>query len=417
MIYVGIEIALFAIFLVLSACFSGTETALFSLNKIQLGRLRRKKDKINKRVISLLESPQKLLSTILLGNTLFNVCATAIFTTLLVSLIGVPWGGVVSMIVMPCLLLFFGEITPKMFAIRYPVLGAQKFSIMIEGFMKLTAPFQNIIEKFISFVLRIFGIKKFQQDLALTEDEFVSLVDISEKKGIVEEDEREMITNWIDCSDIDVKEIMTPRVEMVAFDVNTPRAQVKKEIKLQRYKHYPVYRDKVDNIIGVIQVKEWFFNPDKDLIDLVRPGLFVPDTKKIDELICEMQRDKQHVALVVDEHGGIDGIVSIIDIVEEITGDIPDEYDVPDQLIKKIESDRMIVKGNLRVADANEILELNLPQDDEDYDTVAGFLLKQMGKIPKKGEKTEYKNLRFTIRRATRLKIVSVLIEKIKRSV
>ena len=167
----------------------------------------------------------------------------------------------------------------------------------------------------------------------------------------------------------------------------------------------------------MIQVKEWFFHPDKDLIDLVRPGLFVPDTKKIDELICEMQRDKQHVALVVDEHGGIDGIVSIIDIVEEITGEIPDEYDVPDQLIKKIESDRMIVKGNLRVADANEILELNLPQDDEDYDTVAGFLLKQMGKIPKKGEKTEYKNLRFTSRRATRLKIVSVLIEKIKRSV
>lgn len=411
MIFAVPQIMLFIFFLLCSACFSAAETSLFSLNKIHMGRIKREGQKQGEKVLFLLRSPQRLLSTILLGNTLVNIAATSVFTAFLVYYAGRKWGGLASLLVMPAILLVLGEITPKLIAVRNPKIVSEKLSGLIKGFMAATKPIRYVVDLITGFYLNIFGIKKARQDMVITESEFASLIDMSEKKGLVEEDEKEMITNLIDCSDIDVGEILTPRVDMVSLDIQFSRQEVMNIIEEEKYKHYPVHRETVDNVIGVVQAKMIFLNPEKELHDMISPPYFVPETKKIDELLKEMQAREQHVALVVDEHGGIEGIVSIIDIVEEIIGYLHDEYDRAEELIKTVDEENVVVKGSLRIEHANEYLDAGLPEDDEDFDTLAGFLLKKMGKIPRKGESIEHRGRLYVIKRASRRRIVSVMIK------
>lgn len=309
----------------------------------------------------------------------------------------------------------FGETIPKTLA-QYEVINMSVGHVkMLNKFYIIFSPIIFISNILTAVSLKFFG-KSLKKDPKFSEDELEFLINVGEKEGKLQPDKGEMITNIFDISDIDVKEIMVPRTDVTAVPENISTEEIKQIIRETEYSRIPVYRNSLDNIIGILYVKDLIRLKGtdysvEDLLKLVRKPLFVPETKKIDLMLKEFQKNKLHIAVVVDEYGGTAGIITMEDILEEIVGDILDEYDIDSEEIKQISENKYIINGRMTVNDFCDHFNIDEFDEDDDYDTVAGLVFDIAGEVPKIGDEFVWNNFKFTIKRLENRRIDLMEVE------
>lgn len=407
----------------LSAFFSSAETALTSLGHLKRKKLVAEKKPQSVYIEKLFQSPGRMITTILVGNNTANIAASIIATMVFVELLK-SWGIESEMLVtgittvfMTATLLIFGEITPKMFAIRNAEKVVPLISRPIYYFSILFFPIIELLNWISNLLIRISRGKNLEKHSLVSEEEIKILINMGLQEGVLEEEEEKMLTSIIEFGDIVVREIMTPRLEIIAVDVESTVRKVVNVIKEHWHSRLPVYADKMDNIVGFIYAKDLLAAGPETRDDStyikghMREAFFVPESKRIDELLKDMKKEKKHVAMVVDEYGGISGLVTIEDIIEEIVGEIQDEYDeLEDDMLKKIAENIYIVSGLMNVSDLNNDLGTQIPEADN-YDSVAGYIVDRLGKLPSKGAVVEDEHLRLITLHVASRRITKVKLE------
>lgn len=412
-----VQLLLIVILTMINAYFAASEMAIVSVSKTKIHRLVEEGNKKAELVEKLLQEPTAFLSTIQVAITLagfFNSASAATGISLrfanVLNAWHVPYGETIAIVVITILLSFvtliFGELVPKRIALQ----NAEKFSMMcakpIVVVSKIASPFIKILSWSTKFVLRIFGMHDENVEESLSREEIRSMVESGQENGVFNETETEMINSIFEFDDIQAEDVMTPRTEVFCIDINDPLDAYLDDLMEMHYTRIPVYEDTVDDIIGILHIKDFLIEAHKyqydytkvDIRKILRKPYFVLETKNIDELFKEMQKKRQHLAILVDEYGGFSGIATIEDLVEEIMGDIEDEYDeIEEPQLKKLDEHTYLIDGFMNVDDLNE--ELSLDLESEDHDTISGFLLDLLGKILEDGSKTsvDYKNLHFDI--------------------
>ncbi|HDP98839.1 MAG TPA: HlyC/CorC family transporter, partial [bacterium] len=360
------------IFLIfLSSFFSGSEAAYFSLSREMIDRLAETATKNAQRVVKLLRRPRHLLVTILVGNTVVNVSAASIAALLTADIsdqlnFSREIALMIEVVVVTLLLLIFSELMPKIVAIKNPYKFSATVSIPLRIVSFILYPIVIILDKFPALFSGLMATRVKKH--LLSKEELKTLIEFSEERGALEEEERDMIHSIFDFSQTLVKEIMVPRIDMVCVEKNTSLEGLVNIIHSNGHTRIPLYDEKVDNILGIIHAKEllpFISNQEKkvDLIKLARDAMFVPDSKRIDELLNELQTEKQHMAIVVDEYGGTAGLITLEDIIEEIVGEIQDEYDKEKPLYKKIGENQYLIDAKIDLDELNEELKLDFPLD------------------------------------------------------
>ena len=404
----------------LSAFFSGSETAFFSLTKSVINQFKKSRSKNKNKVAGLLQDSKKLLISIIIGNTVVNVSIAtlaAIFTTrfshnfeLNKNLILI-----IDVVVITFVILFFSEIIPKIFASKTTKKLAPKLVYPLTFFYYIFYPLSVLLESITGIISTWIGIDKDKH--YLSEDELRTLVEVGEEKGALLKDEKEMIHSIFEMGETTAKEIMVPRTDMVCIENGASINQVLSLIKEKLHSRIPVYQESVDNILGILYVKDLL--PlikkrnlvDFDLTKFTRTPYYVPEQKKINELLREYQTEKIHMAIVVDEYGGTSGIVTLEDVIEEIVGEIQDEHDIESPLYQKLNENTFIVNASMALEEINDELNLDLPTE-EGVETLAGFLLGQFGNVPKSKETITWNGYEFLIEKATKKRIHQVKIIK-----
>lgn len=406
------EIALVVISLFLSAYFSAMETAAAYLSEVKTKQLFTNNEEKN--LSMWIAQRNKVLNTIFLGNTLFNIINVFLIMDIISRCVS-SHTFLISAVTAFVLILMFGETIPKTLA-RYEVINMSVWNIKIlNKFYIIFSPVIFISDILTSFVFKLFG-KSLNKDPKFSEDELEFLINVGEKEGKLQPDKGEMITNIFDISDIDVKEIMVPRTDVTAVPENISTEEIKQIVRETEYSRIPVYRNSLDNIIGILYVKDLIRLKGtdysmEDLLKLLRKPLFVPETKKIDLMLKEFQKNKLHIAVVVDEYGGTAGIITMEDILEEIVGDILDEYDIDSEEIKQISENKYIINGRMNVNDFCDHFNIEEFDEDDDYDTVAGLVFDIAGEVPKIGDEFMWNNFKFTIKRLENRRIDLLEVE------
>ena len=411
-----IYIIVIAILVMFSAYFSATETAFTSLNRIKIKNMS-SNSKRAKQVLKLSDDYDKLLSTILIGNNIVNIGMTAIATVLFVKLYG-DMGATLSTVVMTLVVLIFGEISPKSMAKEAP----ERFSLfsvpILSVFIIILTPLNFFFTQWKKLLNKIF---KFEADKGLTDEELITLVEEAETDGYIDEDKSELIQNAIEFSDLEAFDILTPRVDIVAVSPETSKEEIKELFKNTGFSRVPVYKYSLDNVIGVLNQKDFhnYINgTDKEILEFVKPAAFAPGTMKISHLLKVMQEIKTHIAIIVDEYGGTEGLLTMEDIIEELVGEIYDEHDaVENQDIIQLPDG---IYNVLCSANLDKIFEYFDIESDLDVTTVNGWVLVQLGDMAKVGDTFEYQkqNTVFKVRvmRADEKKAIEInmFVEKIE---
>ena len=313
------------------------------------------------------------------------------------------------------MVLLFGDTVPKILA-RYEVINFSETHLKIlSKFYYLFSPLIFISDIITSTTLKLFG-KNLKKDPTFSEDELEFLINVGEKEGKLQHDKGEMINNIFDIADITVKEVMVPRTDITAVKECSTTEEIKSVIRTTEYSRIPVYRNSLDNIIGILYAKDLIrlkgtdYNAE-DLLKLLRKPLFVPETKKIDLLLKEFQKNKLHIAVVVDEYGGTAGIITMEDILEEIVGDILDEYDIDSEEIKQVTETKYLINGRMSIDDFCDYFKIDDFSEDDDYDTIAGFVFDLAGEFPKINDEFIWNNFKFTIRGMNKRRIALLEME------
>ena len=381
----------------LAAFFSASETAFVSLGAYHLRKLDREDPKA-KKLEFWFKYPNRVLTTTLVGNTIVES-----LSSILAASIAYRSSGKVSLAIMAFLVMFFilvfGEIIPKNLGKKY----AEKFVMFailpMKVFTLIFEPINRFLLGFAEVFLNLFGVNIDSILPVLTEEDIKAMISAGEEEGLIEEEERQMIHSIFELGDRMVSEVMIPRVNIVAVDVNSTIKEVLNLVAKEGYSRYPVYRGNFDTIEGVVYLKDIIAKgyEYKDLLvkDIMRPAYFVPETKKINDLMKELQRKQIQMAIVVDEYGGTAGLVTMEDLVEEIVGEISDEYKHDSYDYQRLSDNSYLVKGSMEVEKANELLDLDLSKGE--FETVAGFILEYLGRLPRKGEKFIYKGKVFIV--------------------
>ncbi len=415
---IELYLVLFVICLLLSAFFSGSETAFISLQRIRLEHLVEKNVRGARRVARMIERPEKLLSTILLGNNFVNVAAAALGTVVAVELWGQQRGVLIATIGVTILLLVFAETTPKTIATRH----AERLSLIlarpIEWLSWLLTPFVIALSWIVSGFTKLVGGKPVRRSLASPE-EIRTMISVGHKEGTVEEAEAEMLHKVFEFGDRPVREVMVPRPEVISIEQGSKIADFLALYAESPLSRFPVYLENMDNVVGILSIKDVLMAQAKGNItdgstidDLIRPAYFAPETKRINELFAEMRDENYRMCVVVDEFGGTAGIVSLTRLVEEIVGPVGDELAKVEKEYEVINEYTFQIDGSMRIEEINEEMELELPEGD--YETVAGFVLHLLGHIPKPNEQLRYKGLKLVITEMRGLKIEKILLTKEK---
>jgi len=388
------------------------ETAFISLSEIRIQHLIEQNRRGIQLVKDLKDNNERLIITILIGNNLVNIAASSIATAITIqtfesNAIGIAVG------IMTLVILIFGEIVPKNIAIANNEQIAIFAAPVIRVLQYVLFPFIKLLELFTLFISKPF---QDSSEPIITEEEIKSVVSLGEEVGEVEEDERIMIHNIFRFSDLQVNEIMIDRTMMFSIDAVMSLQDVAQEIVDRGYSRIPVYEEKPDRMIGILYSKDVLKailseNGSDSVKDLIRPAMFVPETMLLDDLLREFQKDKVHIALVADEHGGISGLITIEDILEEIVGEIYDETDNEQIMIRKISENKSIVRGETEIEAVNEAMQLTLSEK-EDYETISGFILAELRHIPEKGEELKIENTVIRVTKADEKRIIEVEIEK-----
>lgn len=407
-------VLLFFLFLslIVAAFSAAAETALTSVNRLRIRNLAEEGDANAKRITRLLQKPQIFLTTILVMSNVAVITGSTLATIIAVDL-NFNGAEVISTALLSLIVLIFCEITPKSIAVQAPERWARWLVRPVEALMLALRPLIFALTWITSGMVRLFGGGGSQYNTRfVTEDELRLLVEVGEEEGVLEEEEREMIDNVFDLSDTAVREIMVPRIDMVTVEADDDIRVVTQVVLQGGQSRIPVYEDTIDNIIGVLYAKDllrvYALNQQATVRSLVRPPYFVPESKHLDDMLREMQSQHVHIAIVVDEYGSVAGLVTIEDVVEEIIGDIQDEYDVEEQLFEQLGENEFILDAKVSLDEFEELVDRTLPEDG--YETVGGFVISQLDKIPSVGDTVRYEDMAFMVlgtkgRRITKLRV------------
>jgi len=387
------------ILLILSGFFSGSETALLALDKLRVRFLQQKQHPGADKLAALLENPDRLLSGILVGNNLVNIAASVIATGLCVSYFG-EGGELLTVLILTPILLIFSEVCPKTYAAQYPeqmsflVLNPIRFVVWI------LAPVIFVVSS-ISRLMTSFIRKKEREKLSVSEDEIKAMIEVGEESGVVAAEQRQMLHGIFDLSETRVRDIMIPRTEVVGIDISASFQDVLVAIQEKRHSRFPVFNENLDSIVGVFLAKDvldYITRPEQFCLkDLCRKPYYVPESKRIGVLLQQFKKKHEHLALVVDEYGGMEGIVTLEDVIEEIVGEIHDEYDTEELDFRKLGKGHYLIDAVMPLREVNRRFDLTIPE--EHVTTLAGHLMHLMGKIPVEGDSCEEGNLLFRVRR------------------
>ncbi len=408
----GIRYFLLLMLLLCSAFFSASETAFSSLNKIRLRKDAEEGDKKAKRTLAITEDFDRLLSTILVGNNVVNMASASIATVLATKIFGTG-GAAVATAVMTVLVLIFGEILPKTLAKENSETIAKGVSVLIGLFLRVMRPVVWIFVKIKDVLVSL--IHKAENKPSVTEEELKYIVESIEQEGVLEEQESELVQSALEFDEITVQEILTPRVDVLALNVDCPIEEAVKTVLEAHYSRIPVYRGTVDSIIGVLQVRDLLKAVVRggatSLSHLLTDCVYVHKTMKISALLTMLKAKKLHLAVINDDYGGTMGIVTMEDVLEQLVGDIWDESDeVVHDLIKTAEN-QFIVSGDMNVFELLEELDVDDKDFDSDYNTAGGWAMEMLGHIPEPGEQYSYKNLLITVASVEEQRITSLSVE------
>lgn len=408
----NLQIAVIVVLLLLSAFFSSSETALTTVSKMKLRTLADNGNKKAKKVLKVTEKPGKLLSAILIGNNLVNIYASALTTTLCTALFGNQYIGLATGI-LTLLVLVFGEITPKTLAARYAVQLSMIAVYPISVLMVILTPVIRILDLITGLIFRLFGIRDDDPESLITESELRTIVNVSHEEGVLETEEKFMISNVVDFGDVLSKEIMIPRADVVCADVNSTYEELVQIFHEETYSRIPIYENSKENIVGILHLKDLFFDRELDrdkefdIHRLLRKPVFVYEYQKTSQIFSDMKTTSNSMAIVLDEYGCASGIITMEDLIEEIVGDIRDEYDeYENDFIKEIGENIYDVDASIKLDDLNDALHTNLTS--EDYDSLAGLVIELLDRIPSGGEEADYENVHF--------KVLSVAKNRIERT-
>ncbi|MGN0481957.1 MAG: HlyC/CorC family transporter [Lachnospiraceae bacterium] len=381
------QLLVLILLLFLSAFFSSAETAFTTVNKIRMRTLAEDGNKRAKRVLKITDNSGKMLGAILIGNNIVNLSASSLATTLAIRLFGSVGAGIATG-VLTLLILIFGEISPKTLASLNADSLALAYSGVIYWLMKLLTPLIIITNALSHAFLRLLGIKTEEAQTTLTEEELRTIVDVSHENGIIEKEERQMINNVFDFGDAQVKEIMVPRIDMMAVSIDSTYDELIDTFRENRFTRIPVYKDTTDNVIGILNIKDLllFQNTTQFSVkDAMREPFYTYEHKNISELFVEMKQSPFNLAIVLDEYGSTAGLITLEDMVEEIVGEIRDDYDEDEtEDIQQISNTEYLVAGSMNLEDLCEQLDLDFVS--EDYDSIGGYFIELLDHLPFKGE-------------------------------
>ena len=388
---------LIVFFLICSGFFSGSETAFLSLSKLRVKQLGKDKPNIGKGIEKILKEPDQLIGTLLVGNNIVNIAATAAATAIAISIFGKE-GIFIATVCMTLILLIFSEITPK----TYAAYNAMKFSLVaiypVRFFIVLFHPIVWVTSRISHFLLLIMGQKGKSRWSPITEEEIETLIEVGEEEGAFEPRKGRMLAGIFDLTDLTVEDLMVPVNDIVSIEVSMGLDEIERVITENEFSRYPVYEKDINNILGYIHVKDFFKGknrPDLAIKDIIRQPLFIPETKVVYVQLLDFQKERAHMAFVVDEYGNIRGIVTMEDIIEEITGEIYDESDLIKSPYVLQKDGSILIESDIKIRDVNRLLTISLPE--EDNPTLGALILKEMGRIPEEGEELTIDRYRIKI--------------------
>ena len=410
-----IQIGIIFGLLLLSAFFAGIESSFFSMDWLKIKRLAREGNK-SAIIADLLRSrPKELVITFLIGNELVNITASAITSGLVLHYFGEKYL-FIAIIIMTILILTFGEITPKTIGSYYPERYALFAARPFYMFYIIMTPFRFVFMRLAEYILKKVGLELPVESHKLSEDELLSIISVGTENKVFTEEEKEIIESALELHEVTVSEIMTPRRDIFAIEKGKTVREVLEIIKEHDYSRIPVYEGSLDNIVGILYIKDIIFlkfeGREEKIDRFLREPYFVPEFTPLLDIMKKFEETKNHIAIVVDEHGTVVGLITFQDILEFIVGDIPEEYEEEEPFMEKIGKNKWRVSGKLEVEILEEDLGITLPPDYE-FDTVAGFILDYIKRIPKENESFVYQGFKFTIEKVENNRIISVIIEKL----
>ena len=414
------NILLLVILILISGFFSASETALTSFRSIYLEKL--EEEKQFKKVELLrkwLKNPNEMLTGLLVGNNVVNILASSLATVVTINIIGSTSSTSIAIatIGMTIIILIFGEITPKIIAKNQTIRTAKAVVTIIYYLTVILKPIIKILMFISKFIGRILGIDlKDNESLMITEDDIISFVNVGEAEGVIEEEEKEMIHSIVTFGETTAREVMTPRTSMLAFEGNRTIDEIWDELIDNGFSRIPVYEETIDNIIGVLYIKDIFEiikskKTDVPIKNFVRPGYFVPENKSIIEILRDFRSMKVHIALVLDEYGGIVGLVTIEDLIEEITGEIRDEFDTEEEeFIHKIGEDTYEVDGMIDIETLDKDLSIKLPIS-EGYESLGGLIVTELSRLAEPGDEIILEGVKLKVLEVDKKRVSKVLVQ------
>lgn len=393
-----------------AAFFAAAETALFSLSAIERRRLDARYARASKIIHYLLERPRRTLIALLIGNNLVHILSSAIVSVMAIHLLGERGVGV-GIAFFTVILVVAGEILPKTFAVRNNEIVSMLTAYPLHYFAKAIMPLRRLVRGVTDWTLALLIHEKIGPADKISDKEIQALIQIVQEEGVLEATEGERLERLFRLEGRSVKEIMTPRTELIAFDINEDRGELARMVRKYHYTYMPVFREDLDHVVGMISTQELMLCPEKSVTELLRPPYHIPETKRIDELLLEMKKTKIHFAICVDEYGGTAGLVTLEDILEEIFGEIYDEYAKKETFFTKLGRDEFIVDGKIPIQKFNELL--NGEISSEASETLGGYILEKLGRIPKLKETFRLDNWYFEIREVDRQRIAKVFVRRV----
>ena len=403
-----LQLVILVLLLSASAFFSSAETALMTSNKLRIRNLAENGDKRAEKVLEITANTDKMLSAILIGNNIVNLSASALSTTLTLKLFGSSLVGIATGI-LTFLILVFGEITPKNVASKNAENMALKYIGIISVLVIILTPVIYVVNKVAGIVISLF-IKNNDDNNMVTEDELRAMVEVSHEDGVIEKEEKKMIVNVVDFGDTVAGDIMLPRVDMVMVSVESSYGEILKIFREERYTRIPVYEESPDNVIGILNVKDFLLIEDKENFSVkehLREPLYTYEYKKTSSLMVDMRKTGANIVIVLDEYGTTVGLITLEDMLEEIVGEIRDEFDADeDEGITKISETEYLIDGSTNLDDVNDRIGLELSS--EEYESIGGIIMEKLGRLPVEGEVITFDNIILTVKKMDHARIEKV---------
>lgn len=406
-------VIILALLICASAFFSATETAYTSVNKIRIKNMAVEGNKKAEKTLKILDRFDALLSTLLIGNNIVNITSASIATVIFTNWLGGDKGVTVSTIVMTLLVLVFGEITPKSLAKEMPEKFAMAAVPIVKVLMVVLTPFNIIFGAWKKLLGKVVHIGKKQ---SVTEEELMTMIDEVEQEGVLDQNESDLLRSAIEFNDVNVEEILTHRVDMIAIDAEDSIEEILEAFRDHPYSRLPVYRETVDNIVGILHEQDFMMmlhEGKQSIMDAVQPALFVQESMKISDLLRVLQKDNVHMAIVLDEFGGTTGIVTMEDILEELVGEIYDEHDTKEEnLFNWVDENTCIVNGNADLDDLFEEMKFQEDPDAYESNTISGWVMEKLDRLPQEGDSFAFENYNVQVTKMEERRVMEIRIQR-----